>query len=73
MKLYRFLWAILLTAGLAPAPHALAQAKGKAETDYPNRPVRMIVPFAPGGASDFIGRILQPKLSEVLGPASGGG
>jgi tripartite-type tricarboxylate transporter receptor subunit TctC len=27
----------------------------------------MIIPFAPGGASDFIGRILQPKLSEVLG------
>jgi tripartite-type tricarboxylate transporter receptor subunit TctC len=27
----------------------------------------MIVPFAPGGASDFIGRILQPKLTEVLG------
>ncbi len=35
--------------------------------DYPSRPLRMIVPYAPGGASDFIGRILQPKLSEVLG------
>ena len=34
---------------------------------YPNRPVRMIIPFAPGGASDFVGRILQPKLGEVLG------
>jgi tripartite-type tricarboxylate transporter receptor subunit TctC len=34
---------------------------------YPSRPVRMIIPFAPGGASDFIGRILQPKLAEVLG------
>ena len=38
-----------------------------AQQTYPNRPVRMIVPFAPGGASDFVGRILQPKLSEVLG------
>ncbi len=27
----------------------------------------MVIPFAPGGASDFIGRILQPKLAEVLG------
>ena len=34
---------------------------------YPNKPVRMIVPFAPGGASDFVGRILQPRLSELLG------
>jgi tripartite-type tricarboxylate transporter receptor subunit TctC len=34
---------------------------------YPSRPVRMIIPYAPGGASDFIGRILQPKLGEVLG------
>jgi len=34
---------------------------------YPTKPIRMIVPFAPGGASDFVGRILQPRLSELLG------
>ncbi len=34
---------------------------------YPNKPVRMIIPFAPGGASDFVGRIFQPRLSELLG------
>jgi tripartite-type tricarboxylate transporter receptor subunit TctC len=34
---------------------------------YPNRPVRMIIPFAPGGASDFVGRIVQPRLGELLG------
>jgi tripartite-type tricarboxylate transporter receptor subunit TctC len=34
---------------------------------YPNRPLRMVVPFAPGGASDFVGRILQPRMSELLG------
>ena len=34
---------------------------------YPSKAVRMIIPFAPGGASDFVGRILQPRLSEVLG------
>jgi tripartite-type tricarboxylate transporter receptor subunit TctC len=34
---------------------------------YPNKPVRMIVPFAPGGASDFVGRILQPRMTELLG------
>jgi tripartite-type tricarboxylate transporter receptor subunit TctC len=34
---------------------------------YPSRPVRMIVPNAPGGSSDFVARILQPKLGETLG------
>ena len=34
---------------------------------YPTRPVRMIVPFAPGGASDFVGRIIQPALVEQFG------
>ena len=38
-----------------------------AQTAYPQRPVRMVVPFAPGGASDFVGRIMQPKLGEELG------
>jgi tripartite-type tricarboxylate transporter receptor subunit TctC len=35
--------------------------------DYPNRPVRMIVPFGPGGASDFVARAIQPKMMELLG------
>lgn len=37
-----------------------------AQADYPSRPVRVIVPFQPGGASDFVGRIMQPKLGEEL-------
>ena len=41
---------------------ALAFSQG-----YPNKPIRMIVPFAPGGASDFVGRIMQPRMSELLG------
>lgn len=35
--------------------------------DYPNRPLRMMIPFAPGGASDLVGRIIQPRMSEFLG------
>jgi tripartite-type tricarboxylate transporter receptor subunit TctC len=50
----RFLLILLLAPGLA-----LAQ--------YPTKPVRMIIPFAPGGASDFVGRIMQPKMTELLG------
>jgi tripartite-type tricarboxylate transporter receptor subunit TctC len=34
---------------------------------YPSKPVRMIVPFPPGGQLDLIGRIVQPKLQEFLG------
>jgi tripartite-type tricarboxylate transporter receptor subunit TctC len=34
---------------------------------YPERPIRVIVPFQPGGASDFVGRIMQPKLESELG------
>ena len=37
------------------------------QANYPNRPVKMIVPFAPGGASDFVARIISPKLGELLG------
>jgi tripartite-type tricarboxylate transporter receptor subunit TctC len=38
-----------------------------AQTPYPNKPIRMIVPFAPGGASDFVARIISPRLGELLG------
>ncbi len=41
-----------------------AAGAAAAQADYPQRPVRMIIPFAPGGAGDFVGRILATRLSE---------
>ena len=46
---------------------ALLLAPLMALAQYPAKPVHMIIPFAPGGASDFVGRIMQPKMAELLG------
>ena len=46
---------------------ALCSVLAFGQASYPNRPVKMIVPFAPGGASDFVARIISPRLSEALG------
>lgn len=54
-----------LTAGMGVF-HAAAMAQ-PGVPNYPLRPVRVIVPYAPGGATDIIARILAPKLSERLG------
>ncbi len=47
----------------------IAAAAGSvfAQTSYPNRPVRMVVPSSAGGGTDIIARIITPKLSERLG------
>src|SRR5689334_25173908 len=34
---------------------------------YPNRPIKFVVPFPPGGNLDFVARAIQPKMQEVLG------
>jgi tripartite-type tricarboxylate transporter receptor subunit TctC len=51
---------VLLAAGLSLAALAHAQK-------YPERPIRMIIPFAPGGTSDLMGRVVGAKLGEALG------
>jgi tripartite-type tricarboxylate transporter receptor subunit TctC len=42
-------------------------SSGAAAQAYPSKPIRVIVPFAPGGASDFVARIMQPRMGELLG------
>ena len=45
-----------------------ALAAGDAQTQgYPSRPIRLIVPFPPGGSTDTYSRILGPKLAEAIG------
>ena len=44
-----------------------ASAAGAAEEPYPNRPVRVVVPFPPGAASDFLARVVGSRLSEIYG------
>lgn len=51
--------AIGLAAGAAPALHA--------QTAWPTQPVRMVIPFPPGGPTDLVGRVLAQALSEQLG------
>ncbi len=54
-----------------PSPFAaftlLICAASACAQSYPSRPLRMIVPFPPGGSVDVIARIVTPKLSESLG------
>jgi tripartite-type tricarboxylate transporter receptor subunit TctC len=57
--------AAALGGALLLAPGAGASAQEAA--NYPNRPVMMIVPFAPGGASDFVARLIQHGVSDILG------
>ena len=52
--------AVLLLSLAALPVHA-------AESKYPNRPIRFIVPFAAGGPSDILARMVGQKLSESLG------
>ena len=62
-----------LVSALAPCLAALmldafaGSARGQGATDYPNRPVRMIVPYAVGGGTDFIARGTAERLSQQTG------
>lgn len=52
------LLAVLFCSGYAAVAHA---------QNYPERPVRLVVPFAPGGTSDLVGRVISERIGEYLG------
>jgi tripartite-type tricarboxylate transporter receptor subunit TctC len=59
--------ALKVCAGAAAVPLLGMVAATAAETDYPARPVRVIVPYPAGGGADTVSRILLAKLSDGLG------
>ncbi|HEY0295958.1 MAG TPA: tripartite tricarboxylate transporter substrate binding protein [Bordetella sp.] len=54
-----------LAATLACAPLSAAQA----QDDYPSKPIRLVIPFPPGGTTDIVGRLFAEKLGRELGRA----
>ena len=72
----------LLVGGLASLSMVAASSvplRARAQGRYPDRPIRLIVPFAPGGATDVVGRLWAQRIGPDLGTvvienkASGGG
>ncbi len=57
-RIFRF---TLLALALGGATHAAAQGR------YPERPIRLVIPFAPGGETDIFSRAIAGKLADVLG------
>jgi len=66
-------WFCIFAAGAALAPQfsmaaeKAAPATAAAVANYPNKSIRLLVPFPPGGGTDLVARILQPAVSGALG------
>ena len=65
--LIRFCCSFVLLFLLIPHPSSLIPGSAAIAADYPSRPIRMIVPYPPGGSTDPTGRAFGAWLSEALG------
>ena len=61
------MWRITSLALLAALPVLLGSIPAGAQENFPTRPIRFIVPFAPGGPSDIVARIMAPRMQVTLG------
>jgi tripartite-type tricarboxylate transporter receptor subunit TctC len=58
---------LVKTAGVLLALTTLAPVVPAAAQQYPTKPIRLIIPFPPGGSNDVVGRLIASQLSEKLG------
>ena len=56
----RFVCGVLIVLGVVAAPYSFAQ-------QYPTKPIRFVVPFPPGGSTDFMSRLITRKMMDDLG------
>jgi tripartite-type tricarboxylate transporter receptor subunit TctC len=58
---------IKLSAASIAAPTVISSSAWSQAAGWPNRPVRIVIPFTPGGGADTIARLVAAKMSDVLG------
>lgn len=56
----------IAVAAMALLTGSLAVGSARADDGFPNRPIRLVVPFAAGGSTDIVARIIAAKMSEIL-------
>jgi tripartite-type tricarboxylate transporter receptor subunit TctC len=59
--------ALLVGVSFLLSPFAFRLESAALAADYPVRPIRLLIPFAPGGATDIIARMIEPRMTRALG------